>query len=152
MGKGGEKCISSFMSLSAQAGLLLLVINIFDYSYTIKQKIIINYECTSGSTWKKGSKGLLVPSNTDRLLEEAIPLTVTVVAPYSNMKARKISSLWGTEGTVSTQHLLISKQQLRQYLSLTVAGGPALLHYNHIRRCRLPFLPKVKDSSRVLQC
>lgn len=56
---------------------------------------------------------------------------VTVVAPHSDVKARRISSLWGTEGAVSTQHLLISKQQLRYYLLLTVPGGPARLPYSH---------------------
>lgn len=51
-------------------------------------------------------------STKDKIFEKkryAFDLVFRVVAPHSNVKARKLSSLWGTEGTMSILHVLISK-------------------------------------------
>lgn len=145
---------SNYVTVSLGKSPPICVINIFHQRNTIKEKILIHSECTSESTWKKKSrKGLLVSSNIDKFLKRnnTFYFIITVVAPYSNVKARKTLLPVGYRRGSEHASCADVDAELRD-LSPAISSGPALLQQSHTQRCHPPFLPRVKGSTTVLQC
>lgn len=94
-----------------------------------------------------------MPSNIDRFLKRSHPfdLIVTVVVPYSSVKARKIQLPLGHGRGSEHTWCADGDAELRD-LSLGISSGPARLQWSLTQRCHPPFLARVKGSSRAPRC